>query len=54
MVHLGGLNKSNIDRKKCGKCGHVFYENESKTMYPNENFFRCNCCDDGKISKKSE
>lgn len=52
MVGLGGLNKSKIDRTRCGICGHYFGENESKSMYPNEDFFRCDKCDDGKIRKK--
>lgn len=54
MVGIGGINKSHIDRKRCGICGKEFKENESKTMYPNENFFRCSTCDDGKIKPRSE
>jgi len=54
MVGLGGLNKSKMDRTKCFICGHVFGENESKTLYPGEHEkgFRCSKCDDGKIHKR--
>jgi NAD-dependent SIR2 family protein deacetylase len=52
MVGIGGINKRHIDRKRCGICGKEFKENESKTMYPDENFFRCSTCDDGKIKPR--
>jgi len=51
LISLGGLKKKRIPRKRCGICGHVFKENESKSMYPHEDFFRCSICDDGRIEK---
>lgn len=45
MVGLGGLDKTRVDRRKCGVCKKRFAENESKTMRVGESFFRCSSCD---------
>lgn len=44
MVGIGGLNKKKIDRTHCGICWKKFEENESKTHFSNESFYRCERC----------
>lgn len=37
--------KKKTDWSRCGICKKIFVVNETKTMRPSEDFFRCQACD---------